>query len=558
MFSTDYSNKWMRIDTNGELEANYELKSTNGIIEFIEAPQNKLLAITRGGTNSLVSIAQYNIEDGKLDAGFGNNGLIVVSKDKYLDDSSYIANINILADGNILLTGSIYSKEVQEGKLGTGDLLAVKLSLNGSLIYGFGEQGYIRYSDNNSPDKIIDMFQLKNGQLLILGISYDELIVTKFDEKGNKVNSYGDNGIFRYQISAGKYIKSVYGEIQTDEKLLVGFERGYDKGILRLNTDGNLDYSFAELGVKLFTGLEDNFIYFDFSLQSNNKAILLGVMNRFPYNFAVDRLTLDGHKDPSFQRVEFGEYFELDRSKILIGNNNEVFIYGGVVTLEEAVIKVTKILPDGNLDQSFASNGLAEIESQNDWLYLSSMYQQADNKLVLIGFRENQLEESRRNRDIFVSRLNLDGSLDESFANAGMLFIGENDKNELAKSIIQIEDSFWLLGKRIDGQRSKVSITQLDLNGNIVSGFAINGVYTLPDEADLDFARRSLAMTYDESEPAFYIPLNRNMDITVAKLISFQSKLNSDKEESKSGGGAFIFLLGFMLMLNLVSLKHQS
>jgi len=185
-----------------------------------------------------------------------------------------------------------------------------------------------------------------------------------------------------------------------DGKILVGgdfdtYKEIASGNIVRLNADGSLDSSFNAKWLKSTTG--GQLFVFDFINLTDGK-ILISTYG-FETNRGILRLNSDGSRDTSFildpQISRFGE-------GILLQKDGKIITTG----FKGSSFQVLRLFSDGNLDNSFNYT----LPTTNINIGLSGM--QLDDKVFVSGYQTNN------NKNRFFARLNLDGSLDDSFHNS--------------------------------------------------------------------------------------------------------------------------------------------
>jgi len=98
----------------------------------------------------------------------------------------------------------------------------------------------------------------------------------------------------------------------------------------------------------------------------------------------------------------------------------------------DRIVCVTKQLPDGTLDPTFAQNGLKQVsftDSQISSVYVQSLAQQADRKLLVAGIMAKLT-----GVDSFVLRLVSNGDVDPTFGNNGVLIVAYSPEPEYSRS----------------------------------------------------------------------------------------------------------------------------
>ncbi len=257
--------------------------------------------------------------------------------------------------------------------------------------------------------------------LLLLLILYTGMLVA---QDGAYDTSFGDNGIVLTDL--GGY-KSGALDItqQTDGKLLVTaymYESDdYNLYLLRYLSNGSLDSSFGDNG-KVIVSTTESFGNIASYVQNNNK-ILISIQNNDPY--FVKRYTSSGELDTSFANngtlnPVIPEQYS-GRLQVL-DDGNLIVIGGFVSNSNTSSIAVQKYLPNGTIDTSFGTNGVAEVEIpyiQENPIVSRRFKIYNDGSILILGSRTSDTQATTQL--IFIKILP-DGSLDGSFGTNGTFF----------------------------------------------------------------------------------------------------------------------------------------
>jgi uncharacterized delta-60 repeat protein len=182
---------------------------------------------------------------------------------------------------------------------------------------------------------------------------------------------------------------------------------------------GSLDTSFAGGKVVVPAGAADDYAH-AVAVDAKGRIIVAGQSAENSTDFALLRLTRDGERDGSFGKdgvvtTQVGKNADIAYAvavqadgKILVAGNS----IGASTGLDFALVRYEE---DGSLDESFGDKGIATTSFGADSDTAYALLIQADGKIVLGG-------ESRQNAsgiDFALARFNPNGSLDESFGDAG-------------------------------------------------------------------------------------------------------------------------------------------
>ena len=272
--------------------------------------------------------------------------------------------------------------------------------------------------------------------------------------------------------SSGKII--IVGDIFTAE------ER-----IIRLNTDGSLDYSFGINGVTNMPRFNGEIIYY-VGIQSDNKIVVCGPERRtidgiMTQSVFLWRFTEDGILDGSFGNAGIVSYNfstwagsgenSLVVSQLLIDSDDKIIINQTFNNAEEYFLLLRRLNADGSIDVGFGTNGSAikTDPSLAGFRYSVSAFQ--ENGSIISSFTSFN-DTTFFSESLF--RLNSFGEIDPSFnVNLG------NPTNNAEKLQLKISgDKLYVIKKLIEGYNYD-HIFCFDLNGNLVTTFGNDGIVIL-------------------------------------------------------------------------------
>ena len=274
--------------------------------------------------------------------------------------------------------------------------------------------------------------------------------------------TFGTTGIVTNQFTDISSNDICYAAaLQPDGKIIyVG--RAYTDSygfITRRNSNGTLDTTFNNYGFRKIgtTGFDT------VALQSDGK-ILIGGFN------GIYRLNINGSLDTTFNSI--GLFVPIVSTSnfyvksIIPQANGKILIAGYANTGINNDFAIFRINSNGTLDTTFDTDGKATfaIGNNNDECY--GMAVQTDGKIVLVGQTNNGT-----NYDIATIRLNNDGSIDNSFGNAGKV-INQFGASRFGRSInIQADGKILLVGSNV--------IIRLTTSGALDTTFDGDGIYNI-------------------------------------------------------------------------------
>lgn len=388
-FFTNYDstgrNNLVRLNYDGTVDASCAITNT-GFQQIALQPDGKLLGIgglgNRFNGTKIPGLIRLNL-DGTRDSLFPE---VFTS----LSRASYFADLVVLADGKILLSGALNEDLRPNGYRFVTNLLCFDLSgkLDSSFVPGFGmtnESYNILVYDNHNIflTGAFTTYQLNGRNGLV-----------KIDNKGNIDSTfytgYGFNGEGPYciinQISSAENNSYYIGGYFTRYK---GISNNF---IIKILSDGQIDPSF-KAGTNLTSQVDDIII------QSDGKIIVLGFSTHFKYDTVsqIVRLLPTGEIDKSYKLLK---RFKLKPDLVKITRDDALLVY-----VDHCIIKLNN---RGEIDSSFTI-----CFSQDNEVYAIEI--QEDFKILLSGsFSEINAKQANN----FI-RLNEDGSIDNSFQTSG-------------------------------------------------------------------------------------------------------------------------------------------
>jgi uncharacterized delta-60 repeat protein len=264
-----------------------------------------------------------------------------------------------------------------------------------------------------------NLFNSQNNHFLVARFNPDGSVDTSF----NSGASYGAGKILLDVGGINEYVSGL--ALQPDGKIVVGGSSDYDFAIVRLNSDGSIDSSFAPTSP---TGA-----------------------GKLRVNFGLDVTGTGGSRDTMNALA-----VQPDGKIVAVGYTEAL---GTGAHRDFAVIRIN---PDGSIDSTFgavanpfgAGRVALDIEGTSpDWGNAVAL--QSDGKIVLGGYCLTQTYPSQ-GQDMVVARLNADGTLDTSF-NAGGPYPGKN------------------VVKFNEGAHEKVNALTIQPNGSIVAAGHASG-----------------------------------------------------------------------------------
>jgi uncharacterized delta-60 repeat protein len=254
--------------------------------------------------------------------------------------------------------------------------------------------------------------------------------------------------------------------VQPDGKILLAGGGGPASSFCaaRLRTNGNLDTSFGSSGKRKidFGGADES--AFGAALQPDGKIVLVGDSHVQP---AVARLNRNGTRDTTFSTdgKKIFSWGPIGRVQAVSVLANGKLLLGGFSGPEGGNIQVARMNPNGALDTTFATNGIATVDFGGDDFGLA-MARQANGRIVIAG--------RSTAAGAVVARLRTTGALDPDFGTGGKVALGTGSVNAV---LVQPDRKIVVTGNAMGS--NLMTVTRLNPNGTPDTGFANAGTATI-------------------------------------------------------------------------------
>ncbi len=374
---------------------------------------------------------------GELNTDFGSDGSYIFDPSTAHD---FMEKVLVQEDGKILTVG----KARVEGN--NYSIYVSRHNADGSLDETYRDGGYafLKATPNIYMNCAFDAVLNNDGLLFLTGYTFDysnnSAFVICLDENGYEYTEFGNNG---YAVSDyGHGI--VYEAIDIDNEgrpVVTGY---YDDQIIvrRYNTNGALDSSFGD----------------------NGTAIIILDSTPWAYCYAYDVKTFD---------------------------DNKILVTGHKVSADMLYESyLLKLNADGSLDNTFADNGVLFINAGEYAEYATTIEVQADGK-YLVGGHDDLLTYAPYPRcESYITRINTDGSIDESFGTDGFVrieqFSGDGCTNESYSLMAAADGQIYgtIYSYNHYSLASRAYVYNLDENGQFIEEFAGTGIMALPQLAE--------------------------------------------------------------------------
>ena len=379
-----------------------------------------------------------------LDPTFDGDGIVQTS----VNLPSIVNAVTVQSNGRILVAGNADT---------TGTI--VRYMPDGSLDASFGTGGVV-VLDILSGSTLTDIAVLSSGKIVVVGtcvyngmVPSPYLIAARFNSNGTVDNTFGGNGNGRLSISLGIQTGSVWEVlVQPDGKILMTATTlgGISTGTrtYRLLANGTYDSTFGSGGEALWGWVIYNHtLGRSIALQTDGKVLVGGwLATNTESDRFVRRLTAQGELDATYADnglalFDAGAGMSEMVSDILLQNDGKLLMVGSVSSPSEQRIRVTRLLADGSVDTSYGTDGELIGPVVNGTITPKRGCLQADGKLV---FATNVADGGTTHSMIW--RVDVTGTLDPTFGLNGQLIDPCGSGANLLNDVAQQSDGKLIIG----------------------------------------------------------------------------------------------------------------
>lgn len=331
-----------------------------------------------------------------LDPAFGEDGVALVS---FGNANDRPRDIDVLPDGRIVLCGWVDATVTSMGAAALSAAGVLDTSLNGT--------GTVTINPNAfNTDCIVDamVVQPSDNRIVLAG-----MVVIRLTATGDLDSTFGYNGVVHR--SASDVV------IQDDGRIVCSNAWGLedDLTVFRLLPNGQLDSTFGMNGIAR-AGVSDIDGWTSLCLYGDGRILAAGRRQQDGV-YLIARWDANGSIDENFGVegvVESGSNSSgVSFPIILLRADGSIFLASDTGTTTGTGWTVRGYLGDGLVDESFGVNGIATI-GFDGMGGLNGVTLDGQGRILLIGYVNSPGEIST-----VVARLLPNGQLDQSFAGAG-------------------------------------------------------------------------------------------------------------------------------------------
>jgi uncharacterized delta-60 repeat protein len=485
----DYDFAVARYNTNGFLDDGF---GTHGIVTTpigtghdaaypaVLQSDGKIIAAcySRNDNGEDFALARYN-PNGTLDNTFGENGKVITQVGTSQDR---IYSLAIQNDGKIVAAGHSYST--------THDFAVARYNMDGSLDESFGSNGISITPVGTLADIAFSVLIQSDGKIVAAGYSVqngkNNFAVVRYDEDGINDNSFGEYGIVITPVGI-EASKAYSVKIQNDGKIIAAgytlIDSNYNFAVVRFNSNGSRDNSFGINGVVSTQIGPSSSIAYSAAIQNDGKIIIGGKSSNGSNNdFCLARYNINGTLDNSFGTdgivtTEIGTSTDVIETIAIQTNESgveKIIAAGQTYNGSNSDFALTRYNINGALDMSFGNNGIVTTDIETRIDVIKSVVLQGDGKILALGYSYYE-----GNSDFALARYNTDGTLDNSFSGNGIVITQVGDAGDYGRALaIQNDGKIVAAGYSFNGTYCDFALTRYNIDGSPDESFATNGIFT--------------------------------------------------------------------------------
>ena len=377
---------------------------------------------------------------GTLDSTFGVNGKI-----QFFRDNLYISTIAIQPDGKII--GGGYYKNSNN----ILDFCLARFNSDGTIDSSFAIDGISPISVTASSDRLNVLALQSDGKIVIggyvlgIGTSVQYVAVFRCKADGSLDSSFADNGSKIISLpGTNNEVRAIDIEAGSD-KILLGVTTGSSgpliPGVIRLNSNGTYDSSFANDGVYLAANSNLFSLVNALKVQTDNKVL---VMSFQPDSFSVVRFNESGVLDNTFGnggvvKTSFGNGIYAANNAMTLQQDGKIVLVGHSASSSQTSVALARYNNNGILDNTFGIGGkVISTWGSNYTDAICVAVQPSDNKIIICG-KINNNQTAKKN--FLVQRFNPNGSLDTEFGDAnGRTITTFSQSDDIAFNVFVLPD----------------------------------------------------------------------------------------------------------------------
>ncbi|HRH69358.1 MAG TPA: hypothetical protein PLB89_07635 [Flavobacteriales bacterium] len=357
----------------------------------------------------------------------------------------------------------------------------------GTLDPNFGTDGYVTFTLNDWNVHGADALVLPNGQIMAVAGVYDpteDIALARYNADGTLDATFGDAGVLTIDVNDGSVDWPTDAFLQADGRIVIVGRIDGAMLVLRLLEDGSLDASFNGDGWATYDVIPGELDHVgNCAVRPTGEVVVICSNENESGNGygSVVQFTPAGALDPAFgtdgvlivdngsgsttewlhdlELSNSGSIHVLGTASIDLNSTDDTFVY--------------RITPTGTLDMDFDEDGYRSVPIGTDQEILGALAVTADGEILVAGSTNmDGLDHP------FVARLNVDGTFDAAFGDAGVHIMTDITGQSVNDLLVHASGQVVFSGEAFNGSGTAMLIARLNADGSFDPTFG-NGGTTL-------------------------------------------------------------------------------
>ncbi len=256
------------------------------------------------------------------------------------------------------------------------------------------------------------------------------LIVTFTKAQPGKIDeTYGNLGTITLPINTGNTEKVKLLVLENNKTIIAGAFVADSVFLICYNENGSIDNTFGVNGL-VITKIENESVINGLYLGKDNKILLVMANNqRGFYTPLLIKYNLNGQIEPNYGIKLINYFSPAIGAKSVLQRDGKILVASTLSRLATSNdIWLIRLNNDGTVDKTFGINGTQYVDlGDSNSNVLFDMVALDDGRFLVCG-ETIKWKDSFSKTYSYVSKLNNNGSIDTTFGNKGVLILNENQK----------------------------------------------------------------------------------------------------------------------------------
>ena len=331
--------------------------------------------------------------DGKLDTGFGTNGIVTTDLGSTTDEGLDAA---LLPDDGFVVVGRT------DGPGSNRNFGIARYHADGTLDTSFGGDGIVTTDFDGQVDQANSVAVQPDGKIVVAGFAAtgallnanDDIALARYNSDGTLDTSFGTDGMVTTDLGTQTELGRAVVIQPGDGKIVVTGTVDSNVVLVRYTPDGDVDTSFGQSGVTITDLGSDDFAN-AIALTGDGQILVAGhtLGSGGNLDFVLARYSVDGALDRSFGtdgivKTGFGGGDDFAEG-LTVESDGRIVVVGRATSSTILDMAVARYHADGTLDAGFGAGGKITADFHGKGEFGQDVAVQADGKIVAAGYTAN-------------------------------------------------------------------------------------------------------------------------------------------------------------------------